>query len=842
MPNPLDAVKGASAHSCELSHQLSTSALKNHDPDWAPSPRPQKKIKRTYSSKAGMQADKQTTRRESNERIHSLPSEMLLQFSIMDDHVRLKPILGEKRGPCPSAVYKDAGDVSRWGAKRSRQTHSNHLQQAPLREPFRQLAKSVSPAHWMLVNGLYTGLDALLKATSQSRPGERRGARSLFSMCLRNVPEYIAEEQLWCENDDRDANADVSSTIYAELETFGSTHAGGWKPLREVVRADGVALLGNAILEGLISPSVARGLVILCLQVYAYDEAEYIIDRMITVARPLSKPIALSSKLFGSDISISLSTLDEFASRSGRLGFQYRQLSSMFRSGKLPIEWISSRDMVDCWNGVIRSISQKDDHVKEATLLLQVVVSQGYCRTNTSVASKIHDLRLQLRTVAYSSRLTPTRSSQWRFPNIEMQLDALGKTSVTTISSLLTVLSSIGLLCSWNLAPEPRYSRVSSIMMLHNLAVEAHQAFELARYELSHNHAHSMRQEHLSISLFAAYLVGVVSTELECTQGQHINAFMDNIAVLNRNDGIHNPLGSFLCAVAHCCERATSHEAFKYLQDLIQQMTMSDHSGGELTTRKLRWRIAVAAANQFSDGTSRMAHLDWALDLEKSASEVNVDMACQSPSMTEEIEYNKSRIGYQWEEGICEWVERTPAVNIENAEPSEYQDQLSDEFDNDNESALESLSPPIRALSCLSEVSPCVKNRKNGTRALCQEKDAVKCTQVKSSRLNLKRLHNLARYRNDHGRHDQVYRSGIVQPVFVDEDTDELSTPESLQEKLSIGRPQLREVTNHGSNMKCRRVGEQGLEKKAKRVVQMMRLSGLKLCQSQDESEDELCL
>jgi hypothetical protein len=95
----------------------------------------------------------------------------------------------------------------------------------------------------------------LLRTAANCEPDEdrgRTGASSLRSMCLRKVPAVIAlEEQEQEELVPPEERVDVTSEMYAELEELGVGI--GWPPLREVVRAHGVAMVAEAVEEGLAS-------------------------------------------------------------------------------------------------------------------------------------------------------------------------------------------------------------------------------------------------------------------------------------------------------------------------------------------------------------------------------------------------------------------------------------------------------------------------------------------------------------------------------------------------------------------------------------------------------------
>ena len=105
-----------------------------------------------------------------------------------------------------------------------------------LPQPFQRLYRAV--------------LDLLACTEDEPVPTTRKGASPFMSMCLRQVPAVIALEEAEQESLPPESRSDVTSEVYADLEAFGA--GVGWRHLREVVRAHGIALLVGAIGDGLV--------------------------------------------------------------------------------------------------------------------------------------------------------------------------------------------------------------------------------------------------------------------------------------------------------------------------------------------------------------------------------------------------------------------------------------------------------------------------------------------------------------------------------------------------------------------------------------------------------------
>ncbi|KAI7350509.1 hypothetical protein KC354_g12822 [Hortaea werneckii] len=134
---------------------------------------------------------------------------------------------------------------------------------------------------------IVTAFGSFLHATRPGVPSSRKGARSLMSACLRKVPAYVQLEES-CARDEsagEDGERDISNEIYQELEAYGSSSGNGWAGLREVIRADGVAKLKDAIEGGLIPRKTIEALIQACSAHEAIAEGQQIADSALMLER-----------------------------------------------------------------------------------------------------------------------------------------------------------------------------------------------------------------------------------------------------------------------------------------------------------------------------------------------------------------------------------------------------------------------------------------------------------------------------------------------------------------------------------------------------------------------------
>ena len=686
--------------------------------------RARKRLKRTYLARGNTQASTQTTNPSNSQTAKSYDqTPQATCGESQEDALALNryglpdPLLLDQQGKLVNLLVnanidKINPDSILPGDFRS---CSRHIFRA-----FRELAKSLLPVNWKLVEGIYENLDALLRATSTD-PASKQGPRSLFATCLKQIPDYVTKEQLRITEEDPDDDSDMATIVYDELEALGTSSKDGWRPLKDVVRAHGIRLLAGAIEESLISLPIARGLVILCLHREACDEAQVIIESMLHMMKPLSKPNTTSNKIFAFGQSIALHTMGLLhgANGSDNLAFTYQQLAAMFNRGVLPIEWIACRDLVGLWNRVVISVTQGADDAPQAASLLRVVVSLMYGEAR-EVDEETELLRIRGTKPAKHGRHNDTtqstsssqgtaKSSTKDAPSDSFEASELRTRAAKTITNILTVLSSIAIL------QKPKWT------ILQDIGIEAQKAQEFAVRTLAQVSILKLDRNQSGLSLLALNLV-------EAHGCQNLRDFSEGVSIrldaqYPTNGEFCAIAGSFVCNVSRCCGKAMAQDPFIYLRNLLEGLgRISQSQSG--ASQKVYEGISLTAAFEFAEETSQTKHLQWALELERKATGGFTGQTLRTPGKTLSNGHRSNRSGYRWEEGICEWVAKTPAGTLKGLKQDDLKDvDAGNSANNDHISAHTSLSqepdgPP--------DMSPCLKKRKRGSKGL-QEASGDDC-------------------------------------------------------------------------------------------------------------------
>ncbi|KAL8924759.1 MAG: hypothetical protein Q9208_003848 [Pyrenodesmia sp. 3 TL-2023] len=738
--------------------------------EWAPNPRPSKKIRRTYSSRN----PSSQYRNDSSQRTASHPpTNGQTEITIPSDCFRANAQVDGQADVEAARQDLDGhqsaeGCQSRQGVQLGEE-HSGKPSQA---KP-RCLYSCTVSFERKLTGGIYKGVDALLKATERQETS-RSGPRSLYASCQRKVPHYITQEEQWNEAEDPENSMDVSSAVYNDLQSLSTSEVNGWDPLRQVVRSHGISMVGSAVSEGLIESDSFRDLVSLCVRLGAYDEAQHLFGCMIEASEPLQKHSVIRS---------TLKVLEEFVHATGRHSFQYRILAKLLASGGLSLDWISRPYTVDTWNKVVQSISQQDEHAGPAADLLRLVLILSYGVAYHDPARFVHVVRLRKSGLLEKANVELADLEYqigWprgsRTAAIHGERDCFTGKISATISSLLTVLCAIGLLRSAATVSGPSELYVASLSALQGIAVDAQQILELASERIL-----VVRGEAVAVPLLAAGIVQATLCRNRLDFAGAIPGLFDKLMVLDHDDSVTEGCSSFLCAVAECCARATCEEAFDHTQKVVQHVLHIARSLKPVATSYgLCNRIGVAAALEYAGMTHHPKHLHWALEVEQAVTGAHLDSARRTPAKTASREQTRTQNGYRWEAGICEWVAKTPAIAIRKPRVLEQQ-------------ALSTL-PADRLSRSMSQRSKAGSLRSSssssGRRPSSKSLDSSRIPARRSWRSSKSKGLVLAETA-DHGPASQMFFSH----VNIDGEGDELSTPEPSQ-KAQAQEGGLQAVTN----------------------------------------------
>jgi len=589
--------------------------------EWSKS---KKRIRQTYSGRGGRSGScSEATKRgvrgaaPKKERSSMLPGEIMVPT----------PILARARGdnvplPPPPIFAQDTpqAEVFR-GHKRPRTRYvaNDGQNQFQPSETLRDLRQKTPASRYTTYEGIYNGLEALLRATTKDGSEERtkpKGARSLLSMALHAVPRYITEQEGLLEAHMEATGSktalnqrDISTEIYDELESFGTSRQ-GWKCLKVIVRSHGIQVIRDAVHLGLFDDGFCGLLIALCINAFALEEAQSILSALLA-SRHYPSPRTLYDT--SSRPLLMLSNYTDFTSRAS---FQFRELSSLMSSGLLPFEWLATKAFGPTWTKVMQRLSpgQIDDDavafLDNALSLLSSAETSPSTVVSGAVAEAVRN--------TFSSLLT-TLSSILILSKEDQRKDECG--SANQPNQYEHIIAILG-----GCLAQSSNADMQILLLLSNLIVQG----DIVKQEAS---------ESSFMDLLLARLRYTAKSAASSSYVQAVN---------------------FICQVARCCSRVSSSPGLAHLKEMHLLMGAA---ASEQDDSSLVQGLIVDSAFAFAQRVPDRRHIDYAatLDEQYSARRLDVEVSLHEPIL-EDCDDDTS--GFRWEEGIGEWVTATPAAII----------------------------------------------------------------------------------------------------------------------------------------------------------------------------------
>ena len=696
-----------------------------NDTDWTAFPRPCKRLRRTYSAKSRPEVTTSNTDSGSKPTTKTSAEAILQLFS---EDSEIQAVIRNEN----SQVALDPLYIKELASSRNPEPGSVDL--AAQRKAFTDLAKESCPKHWNIFAGLHDSLAALLKATAEDQPAvvpsidttrldsfelisrlpggsgrhhltpdilrprkfstssalcEEKRRRTLFATCLRKVPALIMIEQRSLKLEDPENDVDVSSTMYSDLEQLSPSNTAGWKPLKETVRAHGIVILTDAILESLINSHIAGALMRLCLMQGAYHEAATIVEAMTINMEPLSKPASTDSLLFCYHTSTTLHAIHTLQLNTKSFRFMYIQLAKLFENHKIPLEWISTQDMVDIWKSVVIDITQGRPEANEAIELLRVVFGIANTWTVLSLAGAVHELRIRSHSKHRELQKKKKRPVSQRASGLASDEEVEGEEFTERLSqvllSLLTVATAIGLL-------DP-----SKTYVVTEVGQQAQQLSELREC----GHLYDINPDNLGLSVLAS-AISSAKTGPRClrTLAQAFSQTSPEFAVT---------AGSFLRNVAQCCGQMTARDPYEHLHRIMRRLGSSLADDSEHEALRVTYNaICIAAAFELAENSGQPKHMEAAVTLDLRLQGGDAKHAYRTPGKTPAQRREDSRTGFRWEEGISEWVAQTPLCPLILNNPYNNNDKV-DKSEHEVLGLPTNMRPSVPEPEDLGETSPCAK-------------------------------------------------------------------------------------------------------------------------------------
>jgi len=453
-----------------------------------------------------------------------------------------------------------------------------------------------------ICEGIMRSLAALLLSTSSR--AFARAPKSLLSMCLRQIPGFLAkadEEEVLNAQKNRSLASFClirpSARIYDELEMLGSAGC-GWKGLPTLVRAHALSMLKEATTIGFLPPSFARLLVHYC-QLAGYPDDSWELAYAL-LQRNYPDPQNSQSTFKANDGLRPLAMLSRLSSRPANASHVFRTTSSLVKSRRLPVAWLSTRAFHFFW------VLSADEILGECT--------------------SIHNLQ-HISTGITSLCLLCSQSDTHH--SVHRPLQALMTVIGTIITMALIPGGSPGQKAKGSPAKESRTLVLSRVLHVFQEALLA------TRGRSSHEQAGDVLRlgiffVTMSVDEFEPVRKSAARVEFSPATSQHLGV----IAV------------SLTCCVARNWGKAVSmppNQVYSWLFDQLELLQLP-------SIKNLRRNGAFMLARETND----LRDLLFAENEQPTVS--TLDKMPSAPTTTRQSTFS----GYRWEQGISEWVIASP--------------------------------------------------------------------------------------------------------------------------------------------------------------------------------------
>lgn len=492
-----------------------------------------------------------------------------------------------------------------------------------------ELHKGVTDGFSLLLERTREGGDK----TTASHQGTK-GTRSLFSACLKRVPDYIQAEEDWRQSIDPDDETDVCAEVYEELEDMGS--AKGWAPLREVVRAHGIKLVNDIIREKLVSPNTRAEFSNMLLSNGERVDAERLavtLAHSLLLKRPSNQASPLFERCMSSMLHLVMFGTREFSSR-------LHVLQSLFRSERLHVSWVATKDVTDTIGNAVRRLasSERGDHCR----------STGFLGGILEQVLKLEEVIGQEQGTFTTAQIIPA-SLLGPFQN--------------TVDSLLTVLTAMAIISG----KEESESQRGSIQAATTLIQELTTVILTRTAKDLKQEASGCRLSPIAVRLQYRILASalIIATGQRETKADIVQLECDEVLALISliaSDSASKlaalqEMSAFIYGLSLCCGQSLRYDARDILEDLVGRlMTEAKVSPAEHRTFLQQLSLETALKSNLASGSSHSKKL--LADLENTLQ--GHGSLLTRESRLHSIDENAT---FRWEEGLCEWIAATPFVS-----------------------------------------------------------------------------------------------------------------------------------------------------------------------------------
>lgn len=223
-----------------------------------------------------------------------------------------------------------------------------------LQQDMQDLKAIRAPAQARHEEALLQALDALLRHAASPTAGS--ASRSLVTMCLRQAPRQLRRIEEWdAQEAERKGEksaitaSDAMPEMYEQLESLGG--GSGWLALKHMVRAHAIQSLCDAIAEDIVDFPFTRVLVKLCVHWRCFDEATTLLQSLLEQEYPPA-PSQDDVPSPTKKLIEPLACLITYCARNERWSSLFDTLTRLISENRISGEWLCTKTFEPVWAGL----------------------------------------------------------------------------------------------------------------------------------------------------------------------------------------------------------------------------------------------------------------------------------------------------------------------------------------------------------------------------------------------------------------------------------------------------------------------------------------------------------
>lgn len=668
------SISQASKRNAVVSDFEHDSECGDNDPSWIPRKLDAKRVKHKYVAKGERLRTQPRSRLvlRSPETVKTLPGAIEIAT----------PLITGKSGDVTSRSNKKADyDYQQYGNNSHHAASSSEHErwtektvkrqkQARFPQPDPQWRVSLDSAKDTNYVDIVQRLDVLfLKFLEKTRLADSRSprstsdSRSLLLTVMRRLPQFIAEEQRVQDEIDDDNDIDMVDAYFTELESAYGSSGKGWQPLREAVRSQGIFLVCDMLQKNWITHLTASTLVNKCIDAGENDAVEKLLGVLLSRLDHYDFPGAFDPWKLHQSIRDPVRLLHKYWTVSENGSFTFKEIERLLLRQILPTEWMVTIPWKACVVSATKSLSSGDDEYAAATNLIIAILETAADTHNESKKRGSGDSR----------HLSTARRHDVRGLSIDNPKSNQGPCPIYVHDALSNLVSSlIVALCSMYCVRMEKLTGLDLCSSARIINVFNRLAFTLqCELPLSPGtiHHHEPKQVYLlrrGYILLGHYILKCWqdTLPLDCADVGVVDVVLRAdcdpfFALLEQNHDIIKDLSGLVGQIVRCCERDGEQAQCRRARKLCTNLLAFEDFGLNNLTLFLS-RVAVEVALDFAQYSQDVEDHAFATDIQERVSALRIRL--KSHHNTKYKAEDFEMLSFRWEEGIGEWIAKTPLV------------------------------------------------------------------------------------------------------------------------------------------------------------------------------------